>query len=112
MTIDKIIELKDNLELQKYVRSLEFDKKSCCSFYGSPKKHPHEQNRVILVADPFSEHTFYYDFNVEDILSLEEQPSITSMEGESVSMVRLWVKKKSIGLQCTPFIVGNVSKMG
>jgi len=50
---------------------LDFDKKSCCSFYGSPKKHPHEQNRVILFADPFSEHTFYYEFNMEDILSLE-----------------------------------------
>ena len=112
MTIDKFIELKDNLELQKYVRSLEFDKKNCCSFYDSPKKHPHEKNRVILVTDPFSEHTFYYEFNMEDILSLEEQPSITNLEGESVSMVRLWVKKKSIGLQCTPFVVGNVAKMG
>ena len=112
MTIDKFIELKDNLELQKYVRSLEFDKKNCCSSYGSPKKHPHEKNRVILVTDPFSEHTFYYEFNMEDILSLEEQPSITNLEGESVSMVRLWVKKKSIGLQCTPFVVGNVAKMG
>ena len=112
MTIDKFIELKDNLELQKYVRSLEFDKKNCCSFYGSPKKHPHEKNRVILVADPFSEHTFYYEFSMQDILSLEEQPSITNLEGESVSMVRLWVKKKSIGLQCSPFVVGNAAKMG
>jgi len=52
-----------------------------------------------LVADPFSEHTFCYDFNIQYILSLEEQPSITNMEGESVFMVRLWVKKKSIGRQ-------------
>lgn len=112
MTIDKFIELKDSLELQKYVRSLDFDKEHCCSFYGSPKKHPYEKNRVILVADPFSEHTFYYEFNLEDVLSIEEQPSITNMEGESISMVRLWVKKKSIGLQCTPFVVGNVVKSG
>jgi inorganic pyrophosphatase len=111
MTIDKFLELKDNLELQKYVRNLDFDRKDCCSFYGSPKKHPHEQNRVILVADPFSEHTFYYEFNTEDILSIERQTSITNIEGESVSMVRIWVKKKSIGLQCTPFLVGNLSKI-
>lgn len=41
MTIDKFLELKDSLELQKYVRSLDFDKKKCCSFYGTPKKHPY-----------------------------------------------------------------------
>ncbi len=112
MTIDKFLKLKDSLELKKYVRSLDFEKKNCCSFYGSPKKHPYEKTRVILVADPFSEHTFYYEFNFEDILSIEEQPSITNLEGESVSMVRLWVKKKSIGLQCTPFKVGNITKSG
>lgn len=110
MTIDKFLELKDSLELQKYVRNLDFDKKSCCSFYGTPKKHPYKENRVILVADPFSEHTFYYEFNMKDILSIEEQPSITNIEGDSVSMVRLWVKNKSIGLQCAPFIVGNIGK--
>lgn len=112
MTIDTFLELKDNLELQKYVRSPDFDKKDCCSFYGSPKKHPYEKNRVVLVTDPFSEHTFYYEFNIKDILSIEEQPSITNMEGESVSMVRLWVKKKSVGLQCMPFLVGNRVKLG
>ncbi|WP_321494717.1 inorganic pyrophosphatase Ppa [uncultured Desulfobacter sp.] len=111
MTIDKFIKLKEGLELQKYVRNLDFDKKNCCSFYGSPKKHPHEKNRVILVADPFSEHTFYYQFNIQDILYIEEQPSITNMDGESVSMVRLWVKKKCIGLQCLPFAVGDISKL-
>ncbi len=110
MTMDKFIELKDSLELQKYVRNLDFDKKNCCSFYGSPKKHPYEKNRVILVADPFSEHTFYYEFNIKNVLYIEEQPSITNMEGESVSMVRLWVKKKSIALQCATFAVGGLSK--
>jgi len=111
MTIDKFLELKDNLELQKYFRSLDFDKKNCCSFYGSPKKHPYEKNRVILVADPFSDHTFYYEFNIQNILFIEEQPSITNMEGESVSMVRIWVKKKSRGLQCMPFTVGTIAKL-
>jgi inorganic pyrophosphatase len=110
MTIDKFLKLKENLELQKYVRTLEFDKKESSSFYGSPKKHPHDKNRVILVADPFSDNTFYYEFNIKDILSIEEQPSITNMEGESISMIRLWVRKKSVGFQCIPFIVGTVIK--
>jgi hypothetical protein len=62
---------------------------------------------VILVADPFGEHTFYYDFKLKDILSIEEQDCITSPAGDSVAMVRLWVKNGSVGLQCTRFAVGR-----
>lgn len=94
MVIDKFLELQENLELQKYVRQLDFDRKNCCSFYGTPKKHPYEKKRVILVADPFGTNTFYYEFNMKDILSVEEQPSLTNIDGESISMVRIWVKKK------------------
>ena len=107
MVIEKFLELKENFELKKYVRNMDFDKKSCCSFYGSPKKHPYGKERVILVADPFGEHTFYYDFKLKDILSIEEQGCITSPAGDSVAMVRLWVKNGSVGLQCTPFAVGQ-----
>lgn len=107
MVIEKFLELKENFELKKYVRNIDFDKKNCCSFYGSPKKHPYGKERVILVADPFGEHTFYYDFKLKDILSIEEQGCITSPSGDSVGMVRLWVKNGSVGLQCTPFAVGR-----
>lgn len=111
MEINKFLELKDAFELKKYVRNMDFDKKNCCSFYGSPKKHPYGKERVILVADPFGEHTYYYDFKLKDILSIEEQPRINSPAGDSISMVRLWVKNGSIGLQCTPFAVGRTLGM-
>lgn len=108
MTIDTFLKLKDSFELQEYALQPEINKKECASFYGSPRKHPYEKERVVLVADPFSDHTFYYEFNLKDIVSVEEQPNLTSIEGKSVSMVRIWVKKKSIGLQSTPFIVGSI----
>ncbi len=111
MTIDKFIELKDKLELQRFVRTVDFDRENCISFYGSPRQHPYEKNRVVLVADPFSEHTFYYEFNIKDILSVEEQPNITNFNKDSVSMVRIWVKKKCIALRCTPFIVDSFKKV-
>lgn len=110
MSIEKFLQLKEKLEIKKYVRSVDSDRENGISFYGSPRKHPHEKNRVVLVADPFSEHTFYYEFNIEDILLAEEQPSITNPDGESVSMIRIWVKKKSIAMRCAPFIVDTVKR--
>lgn len=108
MTLSQFLDIKDKFELQTYAKPLGDDIKKCSSFYGSPRKHPYEQNRVVLVADPFSEHPFYYEFNLKDIVSAEEQPALSNLSGESVSMVRLWVKRNSVGLQCTPFIVGRI----
>ena len=110
MSTAHYLELKDKVEIQKYVKPSDADRKESIAFSGSPRKHPHDSARVILVADPFSENTFFYEFNVDDIVFVEELPSISNLSGDSVSMVRLWVKKNSVAIRCTPFIVNTVIK--
>jgi len=110
MSIINFLELKEKLEIQKYVKPQTLDKKNHIFFSGSPRKHPYEQTRIILITDPLSENTFFYEFNIEDVAFAEELPSISNLKGDSVSMVRIWVKKRSIGLQCTPFIVGTLTR--
>ncbi len=39
------------------------------------------------------------DYKVKDIAFAEELPNISNLKGDSVSMVRIWVKKKSLALQ-------------
>lgn len=108
MSISQLLELRDKFELQQYIKPSEIDSSAAVSFLGAPRKHPYDTNRVILVADPFCEQPFYYEFNTEDILTIEEQPSLSTLNGESTSMVRVWVRKKSIGLRCTPFVVDSL----
>ena len=74
-------------------------------FSGSPQKHPYDTNKVILVADPFSTNTLYYEFNKDDISYLEELPNLVNLDGETITVVRIWVKKMSVGIRCSPFIV-------
>ncbi len=109
MSIVNFLELKEKLEIQEYVKPKDLDKKNHIPFSGSPRKHPYEQTRVVLVADPFSENTFFYEFNIKDIAFAEKLSSISNLKGESVSMVRIWVKKRSIALQYTPFIVDTLT---
>ena len=66
---------------------------------------------MILIADPFSDNTFYYEFKAQDIAFAEDLPNITTLAGESVSMVRIWVKKQSIAVRCTPFIVDSIRRI-
>jgi inorganic pyrophosphatase len=74
-------------------------------FSGAPQWHPYEPGKVILVPDPFSTHTFYYEFDAEHISYVEELPSLVNIEGESISIVRIWVEKGRMGLRCSPFVV-------
>ena len=75
------------------------------SFYGSPLRHPYDPEKIFLVSDPFSPHPFYYEFRSQDISYVERLPSLVNLDGETVIMARIWVKKKSVGVRCSPFLV-------
>ena len=93
------------IEAYKKPRDLHVLKKNHVSFTGSPKKHPYDSGRVILIADPFSSNNLYYEFSKEDISYVEELPNLVNLDGETIAVVRIWVKKLSVGIQSTPFIV-------
>jgi inorganic pyrophosphatase len=56
-------------------------------------------------VDPFSSNTSYYEFKSKDISYVEELPNIVNLDGETIKMVRIWVKKMSVGILCSPFLV-------
>lgn len=77
-------------------------------FSGSPYPHPYDDAKIVLVSDPYSTSTLYYEFRSADIAFVEELPSIVNMEGQVLLFVRIWVKKGCRALRCTPFIVEDV----
>jgi hypothetical protein len=89
----------------KDIRSL---KETHVAFSGSPKKHPYNPAMVILVADPFSTNNHYYEFKKDDISYAEELPNLVNPDGDTITMVRVWVKKMSVGIRCAPFIVEDL----
>ena len=97
--------VKFHIQAYQKPKNVHILKETHVSFSGSPKKHPYDTDKVILVADPFCTNTLYYEFNKDDISYLEELPNLVSMDGETITMVRIWVKKMSVGIRCSPFIV-------
>lgn len=75
------------------------------AFSGAPQKHPTNAHKIVLVVDPYSDSTFYYEFNTTDISYVEELANIVTMDGEVIPMARVWVKKKSIAIRSTHFVV-------
>ena len=96
-------------EIEKYsaptdARSLS---KTHLPFTGSPQKHPRDPEQIVLIPDPYSNVSPYLEFARKDITHVEKLANMVNMEGETVTMARIWVKKGSLAIQCTPFRVAD-----
>ncbi len=103
----------EKFEIQAYRRKpkdLKLLKRTHVAFTGSPQKHPYDPQRVVLMSDPYSTSTTYYEFMKNDISYIEELPSMVNVDGETVMMVRVWVKKQSIAVRSSAFIVEDTSR--
>ncbi|MDY6953354.1 MAG: inorganic pyrophosphatase Ppa [Thermodesulfobacteriota bacterium] len=109
MGIQKFLQKAKKFEVDAY-KTLEALSRHNVAFSGTPQKHPYDEDKIILVADPLSSQMFYYEFKTADIEGIEELPKLVTPEGESIAMVRLWVKKGRIGLRCAPFVVEDTRK--
>ncbi len=77
------------------------------SFTGAPRKHPYDPKRILLISDPFSSNTIVFEFMITDISHIEEISHIVSEVGEGLHLVRIWVKKGSLGIKYEPFVVAD-----
>ncbi|MBW2019365.1 MAG: inorganic pyrophosphatase Ppa [Deltaproteobacteria bacterium] len=109
MTIQKFLEKAKKYEVKIYEKYPDLIINHV-PFTGAPQKHPYHEDKIILIADPFSTQPFYYEFDIADIEVIEELPSVVTMEGESVIMVRVWVRKGSIGVKSVPFVVEETTQ--
>jgi hypothetical protein len=110
MANESVSDKVENFEIELYKTPK--DKKSLATsnvaFSGSPQKHPYDVDKVILVVDPYSSNTFYYEFNKADIAFVEELPNIVNLYGDVFPMVRIWVRKMSVAVRSTPFVVADL----
>jgi len=102
--------VKFQIQAYKKPKDIHVLRETHVSFSGSPQKHPYDSEKVIIIADPFSANTLYYEFNKDDISYVEELPNIVNLDGETMTMVRVWVKKMSVGIRCAPFIVEDTGR--
>ena len=107
MPITKILESSREFEIQTYKKPEDIRQMNLThvSFSGTPLHHPYDNEKVVMLADPSSSNTLYYEFFSKDISYAEHLENIVDPEGNTLSIVRIWVKKKSVGIRCTPFLV-------
>ena len=76
-------------------------------FAGYPRVHHSDKTKLLLVNDPFGNTPTILEFKIEDILYVEETPSAVTESGEGVPLVKLWIKRGSVGVILEPFEVND-----
>ena len=107
MVVSSFLKAAEKFEIQAYKRPKNPKelRKTHVAFTGSPQKHPYDDHRVILVSDPCSSNTIYCEFMKKNISYIEELPNVVSLDGDTMLMVRIWVKKGSIAVRSSAFVV-------
>jgi len=106
MSIRKYLETQPLHELIKYDPDPE-TRKNAMSFIGAIRKHPYDNKKLLLITDPFSSDTEFYEFRISDVVCYEEQPNIATDTGENLFMAKIWIQKGSLGIQYHPFEVAE-----
>jgi inorganic pyrophosphatase len=104
MTLERLLKQSERFEIDVYKKPPHHTANHT-PFVGSPRRHPYDENKIILIMEPFSSSIFYYEFFISDINGVEELPSLVTNDGESLTMARLWVRKGGVGVRAFPFLV-------
>ena len=109
MSIKKYLDTESFFYITKYDSHADLPKEAV-RFTGNPRKHPYDENKIVLITDPFSSHTAFFEFNIQDILYVENKTNLVSDTGASVSRADVWIKKGGIGIKYEPFEVDTPLK--
>ncbi|MDR2314352.1 MAG: hypothetical protein LBE02_07435 [Spirochaetaceae bacterium] len=104
------------MEPEKYLETLPLNKiektsgippKNAVPFTGYPRSLPSEKNKLLLVYDPLGLNPVLMEFQVEDILYVEEIPQAVTESGEGIPLVKIWVRRGARGVLLEPFEVDD-----
>ena len=95
-------------QIEPYRGSHEKLRTLAVAFVGAPRSAP-SPGKVLLLNDPSSRHGFCYEFRAEDILYVEESPSLSLPDGSTAAMVRVWVRKGVTALKIEAFHVQDTA---
>ena len=110
MTAITSLQKAEKFEIEKYSapKDIQSLSKTHVPYSGAPRKHPFDPDQIILIPDPYNDRSPYLEFGKNDITHVEKLATIVNLGGETVAMVRIWVKKGSLAVQCTPFKVATL----
>lgn len=101
--VQKLLEINEHFTIDKK-RKVDL-KEELTPFVGSPKKHPSNDNILMLITNPFDENKQFYEFYMDSISAVEEIGTISAENSRSAYQIRIWVRKGTMAIRSETFIV-------
>ena len=101
--VQKLLSVSTNYHIDR-IRNINYSEEYL-SFEGSPKRHPSNENILILIANPFEENKHFFEFHMDSISAIEEIGTLTSDNRQSAYQIRVWVKKGTLAVRSETFRV-------
>lgn len=101
--VQKLLEINEQFNIDKK-RNIDL-KEDFIPFVGSPKKHPSNENILMLITNPFDDNKQFYEFYMDTISAIEEIGTISSENRQNVYQIRIWVRKGTMAIRSETFIV-------
>lgn len=100
-----IFHLLESLPVYELTKRTEAPPQNAVPFSGHPRKHPLEKQKLLLINDPMGENPSVIEFDFNDILYIEDLHALITESGESLRLVKLWIRKGARGVILEPFEV-------
>jgi inorganic pyrophosphatase len=100
-----IFHLLESLPIYELTKRTDAPPQNAFPFSGHPRKHPVEKHKLLLIHDPMGESPSVVEFNLNDIVYIENLHALITESGESLRLVKLWIQKGARGVILEPFEV-------
>ena len=102
MTASKLLASLPPNEITRYSKG---PPKNGVAFTGYPRMNPIDKNKLILIYDPLGANPMVMEFDLGDVLYVEELHSAVTESGEGVPLIKIWVRRGALGVLLEPFEV-------
>ena len=106
MSFDIIKVISKERELSKYAEPSRLNREGV-PFVGQAKQLTNSPDKIYLRLDSISSHGQMLEFKTNDIIYAENVNTLTKGNGMAITIVRIWVRKGSIGIKLEPFAVNE-----
>ena len=106
LSFDIIKVISEERKLSKYSDPNRLNKEAV-PFVGQVKQLKSAPDKIYLRLDSISSHGQMLEFKMKDIMYAEDVNTVTKEDGLAINIVRIWVKKESIGIKLDPFVVND-----
>ncbi len=108
MTTDIVEVIAKNSAIQKYSEPNRLANEAI-PYIGQPKQRKAEPEKIYLRLNPLSSNGAILEFKTEDIVFAENVKTVSQKDGAAFQIVKIWIRKGSIGIKLEPFSVLDYS---